>query len=416
MKKEKNQNRCNENKKLTIITQFYPPDYAATGQLIAELASELSKLGVQVDIFTGQPGYVFDQEKKHSPPKYEMVGQVWVQRTRTSRLWPGRIRGRAFNGLFFTLRAGIHLLKPKNRPDVLLLTTEPPYLPILGYIVNFFLHIKYISLIYDIYPDVAVELKVVSQDNWVVVLWKWLNSQVWKRAERIIVLSATMKERVAAQYTGITAKLSVIHSWANPAEIKPMNKEENWFAKEFNLVDKFTVLYSGNLGRCHDLETILRVVAKLKDESINFVFIGHGVKLQFCQAQVKELGITNCQFLPYQDKSVLPYSLTACDLSLVSVERGTEGLVAPSKLYGILAAGKPVAVVCSPGCYLREMLAEAGCGEGFDNGDDEGLANFIRRLAADSELVKSLGNAGRQYLMENFTPEIIAKQYLAVLQ
>jgi glycosyltransferase involved in cell wall biosynthesis len=404
--------RNNRRIKLSIITQFYPPDYAATGQLIEELALQLGQLGMPVQIFTGQPGYAFHEE---SAPAIEQLDQVRIKRSRTTRLWSKRIRGKALNGLLFCLRSGVYLLRNRSRGDVLLLTTAPPFLPILGYLVHKTFGLPYVCLLYDLYPDVAVELKVVAREHWAVRLWDTINCHVWRRAQKVIVLSSTMKDRVVAKCPEITDKISVIHNWADPNQIAPIAKTQNWFAKAFNLVDTFTVLYSGNMGRCHDMETILEAAKLLKDEPIQFVFIGNGAKRQGFRTQASQLGLKNCQFLPYQDKENLPYSLTACDLSLVSVSPGMEGLVAPSKLYPALAAGRPLAIVCEPHSYLRSMLKESGCGEAFNNGDPEGLAGFIRRLASDSQLTKQMGQAGRRYLQSNFTPDLIAQQYSQVL-
>ena len=404
--------RNNRRIKLSIITQFYPPDYAATGQLIEELALQLGQLGMPVQIFTGQPGYAFHEE---SAPAIEQLDQVRIKRSRTTRLWSKRIRGKALNGLLFCLRSGVYLLRNRSRGDVLLLTTAPPFLPILGYLVHKTFGLPYVCLLYDLYPDVAVELKVVAREHWAVRLWDTINCHVWRRAQKVIVLSSTMKDRVVAKCPEIKDKISVIHNWADPNQIAPIAKNQNWFAKAFNLVDTFTVLYSGNMGRCHDMETILEAAKLLKDEPIQFVFIGNGAKRQGFRTQASQLGLKNCQFLPYQDKENLPYSLTACDLSLFSVSPGMEGLVAPSKLYPALAAGRPLAIICEPHSYLRSMLKESGCGEAFNNGDPEGLAAFIRRLASDSQLTKQMGRAGRRYLQSNFTPDLIAQQYSQVL-
>jgi glycosyltransferase involved in cell wall biosynthesis len=404
--------RNNRRIKLSIITQFFPPDYAATGQLIEELALQLGRQGLPVDIFTGQPGYAFNKE---SAPAIEQLEQVKIKRSRMTRIWSKRIRGKALNGLLFCLRSGVHLLRTRSRGDVLLLTTAPPFLPLLGYLVHKTFGLPYVCLLYDLYPDVAVELKVVSHEHWAVRLWDTVNRHVWRRAQKVIVLSSTMKDRVVAKCPEIKDKISVIHNWADPNQIVPIAKHQNWFAKAFNLVDTFTVLYSGNMGRCHDMETILAAAKLLKDQPIQFVFIGNGAKREGFRAQASQLGLHNCQFLPYQDKQNLPYSLTACDLSLVSVSPGMEGLVAPSKLYAALAAGRPLAIICEPHSYLRAMLQESGCGEAFSNGDAEGLAAFIRRLAADSPLTKQMGQAGRRYLQANFTPDLIAQQYSQVL-
>lgn len=402
----------NSSHHVSIVTQFYPPDYAATGQLIEELATQLARLGVDIHIFTGQPNYAFQED---AAPSIEHKENISIRRSRTSRMWPRRIRGRALNGLSFCLRAGLHLLKSASRGDVLLLTTEPPYLLILGYLAHLLFGVPYVCLLYDLYPDVAVELNVVPAHHWLVRFWNWLNCLIWRNASSVIVLSSTMKEVITAKCPEIEDKISVIHSWADPNWIKPIDKQDNWFAHQHKMVDKFTVVYSGNMGRCHDIDTILAAAEQLRDEPIQFVFIGSGAKRETCIKKVRSLNLENCHFLPYQKKSMLPYSLTACDLSLVSVSPGMEGLVAPSKLYGILAAGRPVAVVCPERSYLRQLVADANCGKAFDNGDGTRLAEFIRSLAANSQLTQTLGNSGRRYLLSNFTPEIIAKQYLNVL-
>jgi glycosyltransferase involved in cell wall biosynthesis len=398
--------------KLSIVTQFYPPDYAATGQLIEELAVQLGQLGLLVQVFTGQPGYAFHHE---SAPAIEHLDRVAIKRSRATRIWSKRIRGKAVNGLLFCLRSGLHLLKTSSRGDILLVTTAPPFLPILGYLAYKSFGLPYVCLLYDLYPDVAVELNVVSRHHWLVRLWDSLNRHVWKNARQIIVLSPSMKDRVAVKCPELIDKITVIHNWADPNWIVPIAKHHNWFAQTFNLVDTFTVLYSGNMGRCHDMETILEAARLLQQEPIQFVFIGNGAKRQAFRLQTSQLGLRNCQFLPYQNKENLPYSLTACDLSLVSVGLDMEGLVAPSKLYAALAVGRPVAVVCEQNSYLRAIVTDAHCGEAFSNGDATGLAAFIRRLAGDTQLVEQMGQAGRQYLLSHFTPDLIAKQYLKLV-
>jgi len=410
--RSQNGKKASYSTRLSILTQYYPPDYAATGQLIEELAHQLGRQGMKVHIFTGQPGYAFGQQ---DAPTLEEDEHLSVRRSRTTRILSQRIRGKAINGIIFCLRAGLHLLKTASRGDVLLVTTAPPFLPLLGYVANLCFGVPYVCLIYDLYPDVAVELKVVSRTHKLVRLWNHVNRLVWRRAKSVIVLSPSMKQRVLAQCPDITERVAVIHSWADPHHITPIPKEENWFAHQHNLVKKFCVLYSGNMGRCHDIDTIIATAQHLKDEPIKFVFIGNGAKYQACQEQARILGLNQITFLPYQDKECLPYSLTACDLSLVSISPGMEGLVAPSKLYGILAAGRPVAAICEPHSYLRQMLSEVNFGKAFDNGDSEGLAQFIRELAANREQAEFMGCQGRRYLETHFTPERIAQQYGEVL-
>lgn len=400
--------------KLSVITQFFPPDYAPTGQLIEELVKQLGQQGVDIEVFTSQPGYAFDSHTAALP--VERIGRIRVQRSRTAQLWPGRIRGKAVNGILYTLRSALYLLKAWRRSNVLLVTTAPPFLPVIGYLAYLLFRIPYVCILYDLYPDIAIALGVISKHNWIARLWRGINRQVWLNAKGIVVLSPAMKQQVVAHCPQVADKISVIHSWANPELIVPIAKEENWFALEHNLVNKFTVLYSGNMGRCHDMATILEAAQELQDEPIQFVCIGGGAKRDELIQQVNDLGLLNFTFLPYQDKKVLPYSLTACDLSLVSVDASTESLVVPSKLYSALASGRPIAVICSEYSYLRELVAEAECGGTFDNGDSHALAQFIRLLSRDPKLGERMGKAGRQYLRSHFTPKIISQQYLDVLQ
>ena len=225
-----------------------------------------------------------------------------------------------------------------------------------------------------------------------------------------------MKARIAQQCPAVADRISVIHSWSDDEKIVPIAKEANWFAKEHNLTDSFVVLYSGNMGRCHDIDTLLETAVLLKDEPILFVCIGGGAKRKRLIEDVATLGLENFRFLPYQEKDVLPFSLTVGDVSLVSVAAEMESLVAPSKLYPAMATGRAIGAICPSGSYLGDLLQTVGCGAAFENGDAQGLAEFIRGLAADGDLGRRMGAAGRRYLEGHFTPKIIAGEYLTVVK
>ena len=397
---------------LLIITQFYPPDYAATGQLIQELANHLGENNVQVNIFVGQPGYAFKQKQA---PSIEVKENVKIRRSKITQVCSNRIRGKTINGIIFTLRAAWYLFKNARQNDTVLLTTAPPFISIIGYLVNLFFKLDYVCLVYDLYPDAAVELSVISENNLITKLWDKINIIVWQKSKKIVVLSETMKQRIIDKHPTISSKIAVIHNWADADWIKPLNKQQNWFARQHGIDRKFTILYSGNFGRCHDLDTVLGAIKLLKDEPVQFVFIGAGAKHEICRQIVTNLNLNHCLFLPYQDRVNLPYSLTACDLALVTIAPGLEGVVAPSKVYGTMAAGKAIAAICEPHSYLRKLITDAQCGAYFNNNCSEDLAKFIMTLVSNPELVVKMGDAGRNYMEKNFTPQIIAQQYCEVL-
>ncbi len=408
----KKMNKIQNKKTLFIVNQFYPPDYAPTGQLIQELVLSLNCQDTLIRVFTGQPGYAF---KNKYAPSLQKIRGIIVRRTRATQILGNRIRGKAVNGLLFFIRTALHLLKNLKKTDTLLLTTAPPFLLFLGYLLHCIRGTSYICLIYDLYPDVAETLNVVPSQNWFVKFWHALNRITWNEAEQIIVLSSNMKEQILNKHPHLAAKIIIIPNWADPNFIVPIQKTRNWFALRYKLTEKFTILYSGNMGRCHDMDTILQAAYELKDEPMQFVFIGGGAKYQSCIDMIKEMGLNNCLFLPYQEREILPYSLTACDLSLVSVAEGMSGVVAPSKLYSALATGRPVAVICDNRSYLRETIEQARCGLTFANGDGLGLAQFIRQLASSPALAESMGKAGRDYLTSYCTLKTIAEKYARVL-
>jgi glycosyltransferase involved in cell wall biosynthesis len=397
---------------LKIINQFFPPDYAATGQLIEELAHNLKNFG-RVDVFTSQPSYAFDRDDS---PRLESHESLLVRRSQSARFWPQRIRGKAVAGAIFFVRTALHLLRHADRRGLVLLTTAPPFLPILGYLLSRVCKIRYVCLLYDLYPDIAIELDVIKKHHWVAKLWDRFNRLTWKRAAAIIVLSESMKERILAKQPGIEHKIVTIPSWVDSEQIVPRLKQDNWFAQEHGLVEPFTVLYSGNMGRCHDMETLFEAIVRLRKTPIRFVFIGSGEKRKDFQQRVDEMGLTNCLFLPYQPRENLPYSLTACDVSIVSISEGMEGLVAPSKLYSALASGRPIVSICPENSYLNEVFAEANCGMSVRNGDSQGLADYLYRLSQNPQLTQELGRSGRDYCRKNYTSEKIAQDYLKLFQ
>jgi glycosyltransferase involved in cell wall biosynthesis len=377
------------------------------------LVAHLSQSGISIKVFTSQPGYAYSKARAACR---EIAGKLQIRRSRCSRLWSKRIRGKALNGLSFVVRAALHLLRHCRQRDLIVLTTAPPFLPLLGYFSYVLFKIPYVCILYDLYPDIAVGVGAVSEQHFIVRFWQKLNLKIWRNSAGLIVLSDAMKQRILSYCPEVADRISVIHSWTDPGFILPIPKAENWFAWRHDLVKPFTVTYSGNMGRCHDMTTLLQTAVLLRDQPIQFVFIGAGAKRPALMEQVKQLDLPNCKFLPYQDKHDLPYTLTACDLSLVSVDQGMESLVAPSKLYPALAAGRPIAIVCPQSSYLKQMVEAAECGAAFANHDAQGLADFIECLHRDPRKTQAMGHAARNYAIEHFTLDIVAQQYLDVFQ
>jgi glycosyltransferase involved in cell wall biosynthesis len=395
--------------RLTVVSQFFPPDFAATGQLLDDLTVRLANDGLQVQVLTGMPAYAYNRS---DASRIEFQRNRCIRRTNASRFWPQRVRGRAVNGILFCLRISLRLLRYSRRGDLILYTTEPPYLPLLGWLLHRLTRTPYMVLLYDLYPDVLVELGVLPDKHWLVRLWRKFNTWMFADAQELIVLSEPMAERVRRWTPEVAHKIRVIVSWADPDRIRPRPKADNWFVQKHHLHHCFTVLYSGNQGRCHDLVTVLAAALLLRhDPQVRFLFVGSGPQNDRLRQLVHDWGLSNCLFLPYQDLEDLPYSLASADLALVTLSIEAEGLVAPSKLYGHLAAGTPIAAITPADSYLRQLVDTYGCGRWFANGDADGLAGWIQQLKAEPAHARACGAASRRLLERTATPQITAAQY-----
>lgn len=400
---------------MNIVTHYFYPDFAATGQLLTELAVGLAKMGCDVSVFTTHPSYGSRERSK----RYELYEGVRIHRLLSTQLDKNVKAGRIINSLTFFLSALLALLV-RRASGPLLIVSNPPFLPLVGYILKKLKGQRYTYLVNDIYPDIAVKLGYLKRDGTVQKIWDWVNKLILRYASRVIALSEAMENivRKKAEANGQVepGKFRVIHNWVDENFIRPIPKSENWFAKQHSLQDKFVVLYSGNIGLSHDLETVIAAAERLRERDIVFLFIGDGGKKRKLQALATGQGLQNVRFLPYQPREVLPYSLTCSDVSLVALERGIEGLSMPSKLYTILASGRPVVALVEEGSEVARIIEDAQCGKWVAQDDVDALVRVIDYYYKDRQAVAQDGENGRKYFERHFTLAQACKEYYDLLK
>lgn len=401
--------------RIQLVSQFFHPDTSANSVKLSELATGLADRGVDISVLTAQPMYSSD-DRERSEPRTECHEGVAVQRVRSTRFDRNeRTAYRLLNGLSFFCMAFLSLLV-RRRPRKLLLPTAPPYLPILGYLLGQLRGYSYTVIVYDLYPDMAVELGYLSADSPVYRLWNELNKRAFRRADSVITIGETMEEEIHRNY-GTECDVTVIHNWEDGDFIVPKPKDENPFSEEHGLVDKFTLLYSGNLGQHHDLESIVEAAAMIEserptaEEEIEFLFIGEGGKKETLQRMVAERDLRTVSFLPYQDKEVLPNSLTAGDVALVSQEPGVEGLCVSSKFYTALASGQAVIAIATPGAEIGRIVERAECGARVDPKSPEALRSVIEQWLDDRQRVERFGEEARSVFEREYTKERNVDEY-----
>jgi glycosyltransferase involved in cell wall biosynthesis len=404
----------NKTVRVNILTLYFYPDYASTGHLLTELAVGLSGMGCKVTVYTAHPTYRSRERAKKS----EVYEGVQVYRLPSTQLDKNSKVGRILNSVSFFISALITLLFHRTSGP-LLIVSVPPFLPFLGYIVRRLKGNPYVSLFYDVYPDIAVRLGYLKSGGLMERIWDLMNSLVLGHASRVIALSEPMKEIVLGKANtngqADEQKFRIIHNWVDEGFIKPMAKAENWFVAQQGLQDKFIVLYSGNIGLSYDLETVIAGAERLRDKNMEFLFIGEGGKKKKLQALVAQRQLQNVRFLPYQPRDILPFSLTCSDVCLVALEKGVEGLSMPSKLYTILASGRPVIALVEEDSAVARIIKEADCGARVAQNDVDALVRVLESYYENLEVARKQGENGRAYCLEHFTLSRACKEYYDLL-
>lgn len=400
---------------ITVITKFFPPDKAATGQLIYDLTNRLNMRRINTLILTGMPFYsVKDIDAK----KLEKYKNSIIKRTRLSKTFKNNLIGRFVNQILYSLKVFFLLFNKKNRNDLLLITTEPPMLQNFVYFISKIFKTKYILIIYDLYPDALIKANILSKENLFIKFWNLLNKYSYDRSSHIVVLSNQLKKIIGKRLSNKDQdqKISVINSWADINRIQPLDKQKNSFVKKYNLVGKFVVLYSGNMGRFHDLETLIKSSNHLKEhKDIVFLMIGGGYQFDKLKELKLKLKLENITFLPFQDYSVIPESLTSADIAIVSISKNSEEIITPSKMYGHLAAGTPIALISPKEFDLRGQIMKNKCGECFINGDYKSLSEWIIFLKNNKKVHNNFSKESRRLAEKISNPDKIALKYYKII-
>jgi len=402
-------------KKLLVLSQLFYPELVSTGQVLTELCEMLVSFGAHVEVLTGPPTIVSRTTKVPKYLEYKGIKIVRVFSTRFPKL---SFLGKLLNQITFTFSVFIRLLFNFSKHPILVVS-NPPFLPIICGLLKVVHKRSYIVLIHDVYPDIAIKLGFLKSDGVIPALWNILNRFAFRKANYIVVLGRCMKEVIERKLErGLDSKkIKTIHVWGDDTQIFGGLKKNNIFREKWSLKGKFVLSYSGNMGRFHDMETIMETAKVLKDKTdIVFLFVGEGQKKNWMEEFVKKWNLTNCKFFPYVDKKDLGYMLTCADVGLVSLVSGVEGLSVPSKLYGLLSGEIPVIAVMSENSEAAKVIKENNCGFVVKPGNVEGMVNSILHLYDNREICKIFGKNGRNAIDGKYNLRKAAEQYFSLIK
>ena len=391
-------------RRLIFVNRFFFPDFSATSQLLSDLAFHLAAGGREVHVVTSAQIYDSPRAPHASLPSFESVHGVQVHRVPTTRFGRVSLVGRSFDYLTFYRSAWRFLVAMARPGDLIVAETDPPLLSVPVMAAARRSGAGFINWLQDLYPEVAVTLDVpLLRGPGAQQLARWRDRSLLA-AEANVVVGNLMAEKLAA--LGVAPeRIHVIANWCNDAELRPLPHQDNPLRRAWGFQDKFVFGYSGNLGRAHEFATVLAAAERLRDDArFVFLMIGGGRRYEELRLAVASRGLAGAfRFLPYQPRDTLAQSLGASDAHWVTLNPKLEGLIVPSKFYGIAAAGRPIVMIGDPDGEVGRMVAAHHCGFVVKPGDADALVGALRRLADEPDAVAQMGAAARHMLEARFS-------------
>jgi colanic acid biosynthesis glycosyl transferase WcaI len=400
----------NSRSAIVFAEQFYYPDGWGGAQLPRDITIHLVEQGWAVEVVCGSDPY--------APPGEEQVADpvaAGVHIRRVPRLFSGDIHRWKLARQIWYYIAALPLLISRSCA-LYIVQTNPPLLVPMAALAAIVRRRRFVIIAQDLYPEVMLAHGMVRQSSLAARVLRSLFRWAYRRADRVISLGPTMSRRL--QEKGVDPRAIVrISNWATGDEQAVVRGGSNRLRSQWGLTDKFVLLYSGNLGIAHDIETPLRAVqlALASIPNLVLVVIGKGSRLREAQELAAKLGIMHAvQFRPLVPFELLPHSLGLADVALVTLRQGFEGLVVPSKLLGYMARGIPTIYV-GPDSDASCFIEDSASGLVFRNDDAESLARALVPLAADADNAPAMGESGRRYYVGNMTRSIGLQKYTALV-
>jgi len=373
------------------------------GPLFRELAEDLSlKMLKNSTLLTGHP----DTLAIGSSTSKLMISKAPTYNRRSKFF-------RVISWISYSLIAFWKMLKADDS-TVIFIVSNPPFLGFFVLLVNLIKRARYVVLVYDIHPDTLISFGILSKNSFAVKLWRSMNRKVWNGSIAVYTIGNIMAENLTRQFNARSSELGqvgVIPPWADTNKIKPIDKIDNPLSEKLGQEDKITVLYSGNMGISHDIDSILQAAKILKNEkNIAFLLIGEGEKWQDAVNFQKDNELSNLQVLPLQPEEKLPYTMALADISLVALDDGAEGLMIPSKMFYYMAAGSAVIGICRGRNDVSEIIQNSRCGVIIEPKNPKELASIIKDLSKNAERLNELKKLSRKSAVANFSRDVCTEK------
>ncbi len=403
---------------ILITTQVYPPEGQASATLVRELAGELCGRGAKVTVAAGYPHHPY------------------------GRLYPGyrkKLLTLESNNGFQVVR-GWHLIHPSSsvtvrglvmlsqcaayflsaascpRPDVVISYGPPLLGPLISAAIARVSGARLMTVIYDIYPDIAVDLGHLREPLLIKAAQK-CESLVYRLSDHIVVLSEGFQRTLVGVKGVRQEKVSVVPVWFDAQDITPMSRDNAWRREMGIDPEKFVVLYAGTIGLISGAEIIVEAARRLQSQAdILFLLVGTGHAKALVETKAKSEGLSNIRFLPFQPRQRLGEMQAVADVSLVTLAPGRGSTSLPSKVLGYMAAARPVVASVDRDSDLAELISRSQCGLVVPPGQGEGLAEAILQCYRQPEQRRLYGEAGHRYFLQHYEKKVVVRRFAELIE
>lgn len=401
-------------KDILLLCQYFYPEYVSSATLPYETAQSLSEVGFKVGVLCGYPKEYLSEK---SVSFNEEINGITIKRVQYLQLSRKKIISRLINYFSFTVAILFKIRVFKNYKSVIVYS-NPPILPLITILAKKIYKTKIVFVSYDVYPEIAIKTKVISEKGIISKLMMTVNSLLMSNLEQMVVLSQDMKDYLLKNRAKLAPKIiKVIPNWysENSDKKKDANISEGIF-KELKARKNFVISYIGNMGVAQDMETIVSVIKHFKnDRTIDFVFAGHGNKLDELKDLAKKEMIANVFFYGFLQGNDFNEVLKITDIFLLSLKKQLAGLAVPSKTYSYLSAGKPIIAIMDPNTDIVKDIIKYNAGIAVQEGDSDVIISQIDLLKNNNLLKKEIGKNSRRLFEDKYTFNKGSRKYVHMM-
>ena len=378
----------------------------SSGPLFENIAVDVSKVFTNSLLLSGnfKNHPIFENNNKILEERYLFP---YVRKNKLTRL---------FSGVVFVYRVFVELLK--YRPKLILFVSNPPFIGLFIFIISKIIKLKYILLIYDIYPDILVSTGTFKENNLIVKLWRNVNKIVYENSVGVVTIGESMGNVLEKQFDSTRTNLGqveIIHNCADGDIFMPASSKY-FMQTKADYDEGLTFVYSGNFGFSHDFDAILDAIKKLKNTNNKFFLIGDGAKKQSVDYRIKSENITNIISRNYFEESEFPNFISSADIALITMSSGCEEFMVPSKIYISMAVGSALIGITGDNSDLAKLIRQHECGIVVPVGDAPAIKSAIEKYSKNRDYLERCKMNSLSAFRNYYTREHTSKKYIEIIK